>query len=179
MGTTRESRAAVLFVDDEPSVLESFEASFRRMPYDIFFARSPHEALMLLGQQRVDVIVTDERMPGMSGSQMLVLLRQHYPNVVRIVLTGYASVEAAQRAVSEGGADRFLSKPIAAAELSREIENTLRLSERYGGWAPQSSHTDALRSELSRIEATRGTPSAERSHGEDAAEITGPVGARR
>jgi two-component system probable response regulator PhcQ len=117
----------ILFVDDESHVVESLRVAMRKEPYDIVTATSAAEALELLGQREVDVVVSDERMPGMSGTEFLAEVRRKYPRTVRIILTGQASLEAAIRAINEGEVYRFLSKPCHPADLSVTIRQALQL----------------------------------------------------
>jgi len=67
-------------------------------PYDILSAASAEEALPILDREQVDVVISDEKMPGMSGSEFLAIVRQEYPDTVRMILTGHASLESAIRA---------------------------------------------------------------------------------
>lgn len=120
----------VLLVDDEPHVTEALKRVLRRMDYQILTACSAREALQLLAQEPIDVIVSDEQMPGMSGSELLALVRCHYPQTMRIMLTGHASLEAAVRAINEGEISRFLSKPCNEKELTHAIERALQQQER-------------------------------------------------
>src|SRR5436190_341918 len=87
----------VLFVDDEPAILEGIGVVLRKEPYEIVTAAGPIKALEILASRRVDVVVSDERMPNMSGAEFLARVREAYPDTVRIVLTGQASLEAAIR----------------------------------------------------------------------------------
>ncbi|RMH17182.1 MAG: response regulator [Gemmatimonadetes bacterium] len=119
----------VLFVDDEPSVLEGLKVALRKEPYTIHTANSADEAIKVLARVRVDVVVSDERMPGMSGSEFLSLVRREYPQAVRILLTGQASLEAAIRAINEGEVYRMLTKPQKPDALAATIRQALALGE--------------------------------------------------
>lgn len=122
-------RPKVLLVDDEPHVTEALKRVLRKMDYEILTACSAHEALYLLAQEPIDVIVSDEQMPGMAGSELLALVRCHYPKTMRIMLTGHASLEAAVKAINEGEISRFLSKPCDEKELTHAIERALQQQE--------------------------------------------------
>ncbi len=115
----------ILLVDDEPLVLESLEDSLRSESYIVQTVTSASLALEILAQVHVDVVVTDERMPGMAGSQFLSVLKARDPSVMRIMLTGQASLEAAVRAINEGEVFRILLKPCAPAEFRRVIGSAL------------------------------------------------------
>ena len=124
-------RPKILLVDDEPHVTAALQRGLRREPYDIVTAHSADEALEVMGQQQIDVVVSDERMPNMSGSEFLSIVRRDYPSTVRIILTGQASLEAAMRAINEGEVYRFLSKPCEDGELTQAIAGGL--GQRLGG----------------------------------------------
>lgn len=127
----------VLFVDDELAVLESFKRALRKEPYEVLTASSPVFALETLAVHMVDIVVSDERMPGGSGAEFLRRVSQMYPNVLRILLTGDPGLDGAVRAIETGKLYRFLNKPISTAELAQTLRNALRVRE-----------TDALRLRL-------------------------------
>ncbi|MCH9650490.1 MAG: response regulator [Deltaproteobacteria bacterium] len=122
-----EDVPVVLFVDDEKHVVESLRDALRRMPFLILTATSGDGALKILQATKVDVVVSDERMPIMSGTELLAKVRELYPDSVRIVLTGHATLEAAVRAINEGEVYRFLAKPCRAMDLAQTIQEGLRL----------------------------------------------------
>ena len=119
----------VLFVDDEPHVTEALRRVLKKAPYEILTASSADEALQILAQVSVDVVVSDERMPGMAGSELLATVRHAYPDTVRIILTGHASLEAAVRAINEGEVYRFLTKPCNEGDLTLALEHALQRKE--------------------------------------------------
>src|SRR5690349_6712059 len=94
-------KARVLFVDDEPRVLSTMRMLFRNH-YEMFFAESGQAALDLLAKQTVDVIVSDQRMPGMTGIEMLRSARERNPHAMRILLTGYSDLNAIIGSINEG-----------------------------------------------------------------------------
>lgn len=117
--------ATVLFVDDEHALLEAVRITLRREPYQLITASSALEALALLARQPVTVVVSDEQMPGMSGSQFLAEVRRLHPDTIRIILTGQASMAAAIRAINDGEIYRFLSKPCSPTELANTIRDAI------------------------------------------------------
>jgi two-component system, probable response regulator PhcQ len=119
----------VLFVDDEPQVLEGLAAALRKKPLRMVTATSGAQALELLRQHRVDVLVSDEQMPGMRGSELLAAARITHPRVLRILLTGQASLEAAIRAINEGEVWRLLTKPCPAPDLLQTIQHGMLLRD--------------------------------------------------
>jgi two-component system probable response regulator PhcQ len=122
---------AVLLVDDEPSIRETLTRTLRREPYEIVDAASGQEALRTLASKRVDVVVADERMPGMTGTELLSRIRESYPDVMRIMLTGHASLDAAIRAINEGEVYRFLTKPCNPADLAMTIRRAIQHKELF------------------------------------------------
>ena len=113
-------KARVLFVDDEPRVLTTMRMLFRAH-YEVFFAESGPQALELLKQQPVDVIVSDQRMPGMSGIELLRAARDLNPNAMRILLTGYSDLNAIIGSINEGEIFRFVNKPWSNEDLSTTV----------------------------------------------------------
>ncbi|MBN2211367.1 MAG: response regulator [Sedimentisphaerales bacterium] len=119
----------VLFVDDEPNILEALKKTLRKESYEFLVAHSASEAMTILKRETIQVVVSDEQMPGMSGSQLLAIMRQERPQTIRILLTGHASIEAATRAINDGAIYRFLTKPCNALDLAITIRRGLQLHE--------------------------------------------------
>jgi len=117
----------VLIVDDDPLVLENLRRALRREPYEILAAGSGAQGLEILARSSIDVVVSDERMPGMTGAEFLGIVCRKYPETVRIVLTGQASLEAAIRAINEGEIFRFLLKPCDPVDLAQTIQTAIEL----------------------------------------------------
>jgi DNA-binding NtrC family response regulator len=114
---------AILLVDDETNVLKALQRALIDEDYDVQTASGGEEALALLKEVRFKVIVSDERMPGMTGSELLSLASLRAPETVRIMLTGHASLDGAMRAVNGGEIYRFLIKPWNDAELRLAIRS--------------------------------------------------------
>jgi len=119
----------VLFVDDEPNVTEGLKRALRNEPFEILTAVSAAEGLSLLAQEPIDVVVADEKIPGMSGSEFLAQVRRDYPDTIRMILTGHATLEAAILAINEGRIYRFFTKPCNAADLAITIRRALEHKE--------------------------------------------------
>ena len=115
----------VLFVDDEPHVTASIRASMRSSPFEVVTATSAREGLDVLASNHVDVVVSDERMPEMSGSAFLTRVRQDYPETQRIILTGEASLDSTIAAINGAAIFRFLVKPCGVEEMTVAIEDAL------------------------------------------------------
>jgi len=115
----------VLIVDDEENFLHGLARALREQPYRLFTARRGDEAKYVLETRRVDVVVADENMPGMSGNDLLGWVAANYPDVTRILLTGYATAETAIRAINEGAVYQLFRKPCNAAHLAVAIRKAL------------------------------------------------------
>jgi len=114
-------KSKLLLVDDEPNLTSALVRSLDRKQFEIFTADSAQQGLMILAGNEIDVVVSDERMPGMTGSQFLSEVRKKWPNTIRMILSGQADLEAAVRAINEGEVYRFLLKPCHPQELQMTI----------------------------------------------------------
>jgi len=114
-------KSKLLLVDDEPNLTSALVRSLDRTQFQIFTADSAQQGLMILAGNDIDVVVSDERMPGMTGSQFLSEVRKQWPNTIRMILSGQADLEAAVRAINEGEVYRFLLKPCHPKELQMTI----------------------------------------------------------
>ena len=119
----------ILYVDDDDGNIRAVVRALRKEPFDLVTAHSAPEALDMLSRIEVDVVVSDERMPGMCGSEFLSKVCKKYPETVRIILTGYADLDAAMRAINEGEVYRFLKKPIDPSELAITLRQALQQKE--------------------------------------------------
>lgn len=119
-------KAKVLYVDDEEINLTSFKQLFRRN-FDIFIALSAEEGLVVLNQNLIDVVITDQRMPKINGSQFLEKVADKYPHTIRYMLTGYSDLQAIVDAVNYGKLDGYLSKPLDTNLLLEKIEKGLKV----------------------------------------------------
>jgi DNA-binding NtrC family response regulator len=118
--TPAATKARVLFVDDEPRVLNTMRMLFRAH-YEVHFAEGGPQALELLKRQIVDVIVSDQRMPGMTGIELLRAARELNPHAMRILLTGYSDLNAIIGSINEGEIFRFVNKPWSNDDLSTTV----------------------------------------------------------
>ena len=123
-----EDTPTLLLVDDEPNVLNALNRLFRREGYRILTATSPLEAFELLAKNTIQVIVSDQRMPGMSGTEFFARVRQLYPSTMRIVLTGYTDIDSVKAAINLGAIYKFLTKPWDDDELRDQIREAFRLA---------------------------------------------------
>ncbi|HEX5011612.1 MAG TPA: response regulator [Planctomycetota bacterium] len=118
---------AVLIVDDEPKIYHALRRALHREPYDVVYAPGGAEALKLLGERSVDVIIADQNMPEMQGSVLLSRVRQQYPDIVRMMLTGDARLETVMAAVNKGEIYRFFTKPCNESELIISLRDALQM----------------------------------------------------
>ena len=115
----------VLLVDDDQNILHGLARALRHQPYRLFTATSAEEALLVLKTRSVNVIVSDEQMPGMCGTDLLAWVAANCPDVTRIVLTGSPTVEAAIRAINDCAVFQFFTKPCNPAHLAVAIRKAL------------------------------------------------------
>lgn len=102
---------SLLFVDDEPSILSSLKRLFRPQGYQILTAESAAAALEILAKEKIDLIISDMRMPEMDGARFLEQARLRWPETIRILLTGYADIESTIAAINQGQIYRYINKP--------------------------------------------------------------------
>lgn len=116
-----EKVISILYVDDEANNLIAFRAVFRTK-YTIFTALSGLEGLDILSENNIHIIITDQRMPNMTGVEFLEEVIEKYPTPIRILLTGYTDMSAIIDAVNKGSIFRYLNKPWDEEELEAVIE---------------------------------------------------------
>jgi response regulator RpfG family c-di-GMP phosphodiesterase len=119
-------KIAVLYVDDEVNNLNSFKATFRR-DYKVFTASSGKDGLDILRANPVHVIITDQRMPEMTGVEFLEEVLGEFPDPIRILLTGYADINAVIDAVNKGHIYYYVSKPWDEQRLRVIIKNAYEI----------------------------------------------------
>ncbi|HNR53955.1 MAG TPA: response regulator [Flavobacteriales bacterium] len=114
------ARPCVLFVDDDAGNRQAFLSTFRR-DMDVLLARNMKEVWEHLATSHVHVVIADQRMPGTPGSQMLALVRERYPAIKRMLITGYSDIEAVIEAVNKAGVMHYCSKPWDPSELVQVV----------------------------------------------------------
>jgi len=114
-------RHAVLFVDDEVNILKAVKRLLRNESWEVLCAGRPQEALELLDTSAVQVVVSDQRMPEMSGVDLLSAVRERHPDVVRMMLTGYTEMNVAVEAINRGEIFRLITKPWNDEELKATL----------------------------------------------------------
>lgn len=116
----------VLIVDDEKNLLSALRRHMRAVDYEIITEENPGKALDILGRENPAVLVTDLKMPGMDGIELLRRAQELQPDCIRILMTGYADLAAAVDAVNHGGIFRFLAKPFQTEDLQHAIDQAMR-----------------------------------------------------
>lgn len=137
-----EQRNSVLFVDDEPHVLTAIRRAVVDEPFIALFAGSAKEALQIMEQKSISVIVTDMRMPVMDGLVLLKIVREKYPRTIRMVLSGYTQLSQVLATINQGDIFQFISKPW---QMEEELLVSIRQAiERYNLEAERDSLQEGL-----------------------------------
>jgi response regulator RpfG family c-di-GMP phosphodiesterase len=136
----------ILFVDDEERILRSLALQFRRQ-YQVLTESDPRRALQRLQSEPVDILVSDQRMPQMSGAELLAQAREIAPQTLRILLTGYSDLDAAVAALNGGGIFRYLTKPWDQQEMAFTLRQAAEIAA-HQAQAPLLPATSALAASL-------------------------------
>ena len=115
----------VLFLDDEESIIDGVKRLFMREPYEIFATTKVADARAALAKYKIKVVFSDYRMPDISGTQFLQEVKEHYPDTVKVLFTGYTDFSAAEEAINVGEVYRFISKPWKTTELLSTIRQCI------------------------------------------------------
>ncbi|AYH45775.1 response regulator [Azoarcus sp. DN11] len=118
----------VLCVDDEPGIVRSLQWLLQKQ-FEVFTATSGAEALELVKQHDFDVVISDQRMPAMTGVEVLREVRRLSPRTMRILLTGYSDMQAIVRSVNESEVFRFINKPWNIAELPKVVAQAITIAQ--------------------------------------------------
>ncbi len=119
------AQAVLLLVDDEPSILSALRRLLRPLGHKVLLAESGAAALAILAQEPVDLVLSDMRMPGMDGAQLLQAVRERWPEVARLLLTGYADIGSTIAAINQGEIQRYIAKPWDDQELLLAVREGL------------------------------------------------------
>jgi signal transduction histidine kinase len=139
---------SLLIVDDEEQILRSLYRQFRR-DYAVYTARSADEAYRILLTTPVQVVISDQRMPDMCGTEFLAKVKTEFPDVIRLLLTGYSDIQAVIEAINEGSIYRYVTKPWDPTELSTIVREAF---ERYRLQAENQQLLTELRESNARLE---------------------------
>jgi len=126
--TPQSEKAAILLIDDEKPLLEVYAAALSPH-FDVSKATSTREAEFILRQKKFKVVVTDHLMPGGNGMSFLVRAREEYPEMQRVLVTAYMKPEMLLRSVNEAALFRYLLKPISLGELTKVVQEAVRLHD--------------------------------------------------
>lgn len=132
----------VLILDDDREVLLSMERLFSDEPYAVIVTAHPFEALGIMAREQIKVVIADQRMPMVSGSDFLKEVRINFPNIVRILFTGHADMRAAEAAVNQGQVFAFFSKPFTPEALISAVHRGIEV---YDAAALDQGSLKALR----------------------------------
>ncbi|MGH8450127.1 HD domain-containing phosphohydrolase [Pseudomonas sp.] len=149
------TKPAILLVDDEESILNSLRRLLRTQPYEVLLAGSGAQALDILATRSVDLVMSDARMPGMDGAQLLAEVHRLYPATSRILLTGYADVTTIIKAINEGQIHRYISKPWNDDELQLVLSQSLEHQRLERLTREQNEQLKVLNSTLEKRVAAR------------------------
>lgn len=116
-----QHRHSLLVVDDEPDVVQSLHDLFR-LDYDVRTATSAEQALDIMRENEIHMVMTDQRMPFMTGVELLTELKGDYPDAIRLLFTGYAEIDAVIDAINQGNVFRYIAKPWNADELQETMK---------------------------------------------------------
>ena len=141
--TMAEEIIRVLYLDDEEANLFSFKAAFRR-EFEVHTCIEPHQAVRLLDEHDFHVVLSDQRMPRISGVEFFELIMPDHPDVSRVLVTGYADTDAVVDAINKGQVYRFVSKPWNEEELRNVIQSGYDLNQSRVQNAEQGSEVLAL-----------------------------------
>jgi len=119
----------ILFVDDEQPILNTFQRFFRGSGVTVFTAESGHRALEILAQEKIDIIISDMRMPQMSGHQLLRRVKELYPATIRLILSGHADEKEIIKALLDGSCKMYILKPWDGKSLQKTILQLLEIKE--------------------------------------------------
>lgn len=119
----------ILCVDDEKNILNSIKRLLRKEDYELVTALNAQEGLEILAKEDISLVISDHRMPKMSGTEFLRKVKEQYPDVIRIILTGYTEVDAITESINKGNIYKFLLKPWNDHNLKIEVKNALEQYE--------------------------------------------------
>jgi response regulator RpfG family c-di-GMP phosphodiesterase len=120
-----DSEHTILCVDDEQNILSALKRLLRKEGYGLLTAQSGQEGLQILEENDVHLVISDQRMPEMNGTDFLATVREKHPDTIRIVLTGYTEVDAITESINKGNIYKFFLKPWNDQALKLEIKQAL------------------------------------------------------
>lgn len=131
--TPKGRKLRVLLVDDEPQVLNGLRRGLLDEDFEVFTAISATTGFGLMEHTAIDAVISDERMPGLQGSEFLRIVRRRWPTAARIVLTGHENLESVDGALEVGDVYRVLYKPCTTTQVAESIRTAVRERTRGDG----------------------------------------------
>jgi DNA-binding NtrC family response regulator len=144
---TAAKKHTLLVVDDEPDVCDSVHDLLRR-EFNVLKARSAEEGLKLMRDNEVHIIMTDQRMPKVTGVELLKSIRAGHPQAIRMLFTGYADMDSVIAAINQGHIFKFLKKPWQPDELEQNVREA---AAEYDRLVEHAEMMERLRNELNQL----------------------------
>ena len=126
MESNEREKIRVLYVDDEQDALDNFKGLYRKL-FKVFVTTSVEEARQIVATEDLHVILTDQRMPDITGVEFLKSIINQYPEPIRILVTGYSDIQAVIEAINEGQIYKYISKPYPMEAMKQAIENAVEV----------------------------------------------------
>lgn len=120
----KTKKYSLLYVDDEATNLRVFKSNFRKF-FNVFTTTNPHEAIDILAENNIQVIVTDQRMPEMTGTELLEKILPDYPDLVKIILTGFTDIDAIRDGINRCGIHKYITKPWNFDEMKGVLDRAM------------------------------------------------------
>ncbi len=137
----------IAFIDDEPRILRSLKMHFRQS-HDVFITTDAAELMKYVSEHDVQVVISDQRMPDKQGTEVLREVKEVSPNTIRILLTGYADLNAVIDSVNEGEIYRYITKPWQNDELKKIVNKATEIAQQTQGIAQDTSQTNDARNHV-------------------------------
>ncbi|MCA9039696.1 MAG: response regulator [Planctomycetaceae bacterium] len=125
------TKLKVLIVDDEPNIVNACKRLLRGAGFEVIGSTDVHEALKIVASQEIAVVISDQRMPDMTGAKFLSIIKELSPETTRLILTGYADIEAAISAINDGHVYQYLTKPWDEEGILKAVEEAAQLHQKY------------------------------------------------
>lgn len=126
METAEKEKPRVLYLDDEQDALDNFKGLFRKM-FKVYTANNAEEARRIVADENLQVILTDQRMPDITGVEFLKSIIDQYPDPIRVLVTGYSDIQAVIEAINDGQIYKYISKPYPMEAMKQTIENAVEV----------------------------------------------------
>jgi len=142
------SQTRFLFIDDEDLVLNALKRTLRKEPFEIQFTNDPESAFRLVTEHAIDVVISDQSMPNMTGVEFFSILRRLHESVIRVMMSGQSDRETTVRAINEGQVHRFIEKPWGNDDLRQilvELDREVQQKRRAGRVVPAPSRASILK----------------------------------